>query len=326
MSRTPPARPYPRTISSPDCADPPVRPAGTAHRPHGTIERATHPEAWSTRVPLRQPACGWDYVLAARWRPHVPLRCAGHGWNGPPGGRYGGICYATLVAAHDGLITVMVCEVNASSGTMSWDGRRGFVRRDRRHIQTAVLGSSASEEPLMLPLEAIELDAFRRRHENDTFWCGLLLGGCGIQLTTRLYTDRVCHFAHHPGPDGLPHLCRGVWSFCPRRSGWRDAGSSIRAGVRGRAGWVSAHEPGMRDAGGGSEPPADPGRGETTELGRPLPGAAEVGGQRSGQAELGVGGDDQPGPPVRRRGRTESRAGPCCGAGAARQTGLSSRL
>ncbi|MFJ4428385.1 hypothetical protein [Streptomyces bobili] len=28
------------------------------------------------------------------------------------------------------------------------------------------------------------------------------------------YTDRVCHFAHHPGPDGHPHVCgrrsRGV--------------------------------------------------------------------------------------------------------------------
>ncbi|MFE9476767.1 hypothetical protein ACFYOR_38080 [Streptomyces griseofuscus] len=44
----------------------------------------------------------------------------------------------------------------------------------------------------MLPLEAIELDAFRRHHEHDTFWCGLLLGGCGLQLTTKLYTDRVC--------------------------------------------------------------------------------------------------------------------------------------
>ncbi|MEU5438742.1 hypothetical protein AB0G73_36150 [Streptomyces sp. NPDC020719] len=59
----------------------------------------------------------------------------------------------------------------------------------------------------MLPLEAIELDAFRRQYENDTFWCGLLLGGCGLQLTTKLYTDRVCHFAHYPGPDGHPHLC-----------------------------------------------------------------------------------------------------------------------
>ncbi|MGW2082132.1 zinc finger domain-containing protein [Streptomyces sp. NPDC001939] len=90
------------------------------------------------------------------------------------------------------------------------------MQSDRRQIQTAVLGSVDSEEPLLLPLEAIELDSFRHRHEHDTFWCGLLLGGCGGQLTTKLYTDRVCHFAHHPDPDGLPQVCgrhaRGVAS------------------------------------------------------------------------------------------------------------------
>lgn len=90
------------------------------------------------------------------------------------------------------------------------------MRGDRRQIQTAVLGSADSEEPLLLPLEAIELDAFRRRYQRDTFWCGLLLGGCGAQLTTKLYTDRVCHFAHHPGLDGQPHICgrraRGISS------------------------------------------------------------------------------------------------------------------
>ncbi|MEU9418376.1 hypothetical protein [Streptomyces sp. NPDC048272] len=77
------------------------------------------------------------------------------------------------------------------------------MRGDNRQIQTAVLSDADSEEPLTLPLEAIELDAFRKRHKHDTFWCGLLLGGCGGQLTTKLYTDRVCHFAHHPGTDGL---------------------------------------------------------------------------------------------------------------------------
>lgn len=85
---------------------------------------------------------------------------------------------------------------------------------DKRRIQTAVLGSADSDEPLMLPMEAIELDAFRHHHDGDTFWCGILLGGCGGQLTTKLYTDRACHFAHHPDPDGLPHVCgrraRGV--------------------------------------------------------------------------------------------------------------------
>ncbi|MBE9499808.1 hypothetical protein IHE61_21535 [Streptomyces sp. GKU 257-1] len=63
-------------------------------------------------------------------------------------------------------------------------------------------------------MEAIELDVFRRVHEDDSFWCGTLLGGCGGQLTTKLYTDRACHFAHHPDLDGLPHVCgrrsRGV--------------------------------------------------------------------------------------------------------------------
>ncbi|MFE0382131.1 hypothetical protein ACFW1M_42770 [Streptomyces inhibens] len=59
----------------------------------------------------------------------------------------------------------------------------------------------------MLPLEPIELDAFRQQHQLDTFWCGHLLGGCGGQLTTKLYTDRVCHFAHHPDPTGQPRIC-----------------------------------------------------------------------------------------------------------------------
>ncbi|GAA3085061.1 hypothetical protein GCM10010449_06030 [Streptomyces rectiviolaceus] len=56
-----------------------------------------------------------------------------------------------------------------------------FLHRDRRQSQTAVLGSTDSEEPLMLPLEAIDLDAFRHRHEHHTFRCGLLLDGCGGQ-------------------------------------------------------------------------------------------------------------------------------------------------
>ncbi|WP_327419578.1 hypothetical protein [Streptomyces sp. NBC_01233] len=52
MSRTPPARPYPRTTSSPDCADPPVRPGSKAHRPHGPIERAR--ELPAAHGPLRE--------------------------------------------------------------------------------------------------------------------------------------------------------------------------------------------------------------------------------------------------------------------------------
>ncbi|MCD9146158.1 hypothetical protein [Streptomyces albireticuli] len=44
--------------------------------------------------------------------------------------------------------------------------------QDRQRIQTKMLSGAASEEPLVLPLEAIELDAFCRRHEQDTFWRG----------------------------------------------------------------------------------------------------------------------------------------------------------
>ncbi|KIZ15754.1 zinc finger domain-containing protein [Streptomyces natalensis] len=81
------------------------------------------------------------------------------------------------------------------------------MRLDKRRIQTAVLSNADSDQPLVLPLEPIELDAFRQHHQHDTFWCGHLLGGCGGQLTTKLYTDRVCHFAHHPDPTGLPRIC-----------------------------------------------------------------------------------------------------------------------
>ncbi|MGW2522338.1 hypothetical protein ACWC09_36095 [Streptomyces sp. NPDC001617] len=87
--------------------------------------------------------------------------------------------------------TSTVYEANGRGCTMSWEEGQGLARGDRRQIQTAVLGSADSEESLMLPLEAIELDA-RRRHERDTFWCGLPPGGCGLQLITKLYTDRVC--------------------------------------------------------------------------------------------------------------------------------------
>ncbi|MFE5595293.1 hypothetical protein ACFQ9B_34240, partial [Streptomyces sp. NPDC056549] len=112
-------------------------------------------------------------------------------------------CAGIPVRIHSGI----GCGAGNWGGTLIWKGRWGFMRGDKRQIQTAVLGSPDSEEPLVLPLEAIELDAFRRQHEHDTYWCGLLLGGCGLQLTTKLYTDRVCHFAYHPGPDGHPHVC-----------------------------------------------------------------------------------------------------------------------
>jgi len=82
------------------------------------------------------------------------------------------------------------------------------VARDTRLVQTAVIGDEHSDVPIVLPTEAIELDGFRRSHVHDTFWCGVLLGGCGAQLAHKLYVDRQCHFQHFPQPDGAPHACR----------------------------------------------------------------------------------------------------------------------
>ena len=78
---------------------------------------------------------------------------------------------------------------------------------DRRRIQTAVLGSPDSDDPVVCPEDPQELEVFRREHANETWWCGRNLpGGCGRQLTTKLYQDRICHFAHHgEGSDG--HRC-----------------------------------------------------------------------------------------------------------------------
>lgn len=60
---------------------------------------------------------------------------------------------------------------------------------DKRRVQTAVIGHADSGLPVVLPIEAIELDGFRARHTDQTYWCGVRLGGCGHQLVTKLYTD-----------------------------------------------------------------------------------------------------------------------------------------
>src|SRR6516165_1588736 len=58
------------------------------------------------------------------------------------------------------------------------------------------------------------------------------------------------------------------------------------------------------------EVPADPGGREPPGRAGPLPGQPQVGGEGPGQAELGVAGDDQPGPPVRGGGVADLRRGP----------------
>lgn len=68
---------------------------------------------------------------------------------------------------------------------------------DHRLVQTAVIGDKDSDHPIILPMDAHELDVWRSMHPSYSYWCGLQLGGCGGQLTDRRYTIKVCHFAHH---------------------------------------------------------------------------------------------------------------------------------
>ncbi|MEV0784619.1 hypothetical protein AB0I52_16960 [Streptomyces sp. NPDC050423] len=60
-----------------------------------------------------------------------------------------------------------------------------------------MIGDKDSDHPVILPMDAHELDIWRRMHPSYDYWCGLHLGGCGGQLTDRRYTNKVCHFAHH---------------------------------------------------------------------------------------------------------------------------------
>lgn len=69
---------------------------------------------------------------------------------------------------------------------------------DHRLVQTAVIGHKNSDHPVILPMDAWELDRWRRAHPAYSYWCGLQLGGCGGELSDRRYTTKVCHFAHHP--------------------------------------------------------------------------------------------------------------------------------
>ncbi|MER5723881.1 hypothetical protein ABT043_17905 [Streptomyces sp. NPDC002418] len=89
---------------------------------------------------------------------------------------------------------------------------------DTRLIQTAVIGGSDSDQPVILPEQPHNLDEFLRQFGRDDFWCGTLLGGCGEPLRPKRYVTRVCHFAHGADPgrgechrtansvDGADHL------------------------------------------------------------------------------------------------------------------------
>ncbi|KIQ64671.1 hypothetical protein TR51_10690 [Kitasatospora griseola] len=74
---------------------------------------------------------------------------------------------------------------------------------DTRKVQTAVLSRPGSDEPVFLPFDHFEFDDFAATHRGQQFYCGTLLGGCGTKLSAKRYTDKKCHFAHHP-----PVRCR----------------------------------------------------------------------------------------------------------------------
>ncbi len=81
---------------------------------------------------------------------------------------------------------------------------------DTRLVQTAVLDSPDSDEPVVCPEDAEELDVFLQEHRGRTWWCGTRLpGGCGRQLMMKRYTDRKCHFAHFGGADADHRCARG---------------------------------------------------------------------------------------------------------------------
>ncbi|RSN91673.1 hypothetical protein DMH26_26560 [Streptomyces sp. WAC 05379] len=81
---------------------------------------------------------------------------------------------------------------------------------DTRLVQTAVIGTRNSDQPVILPEQPYNLDRFRRHFHGKRFWCGTLLGGCGEELMTKRYETKVCHFAHFPDRTGNAPECHRV--------------------------------------------------------------------------------------------------------------------
>jgi hypothetical protein len=99
---------------------------------------------------------------------------------------------------------------------------------------------------------------------------------------------------------GFPRVMAGCGAAVLRS--WGPSGAGL-AGFwcTGQAGQGRADVP---------ESAADPGGGEPSRRGRAFPGQAQVVGEGAGEAELGVAGDDQPGPPVGGAGVADLGGGP----------------
>lgn len=126
---------------------------------------------------------------------------------------------------------------------------------DHRLVQTAVIGDKKSDLAIILLMEAAVLARWRKQHPDYTYWCGILLGGCGEPLTDRLYYSKVCYFAHRPhhrctrtanGEDSADHL------FAKRAvHQWLDS-QRLRGGIQLRSlgmGPGDALDVDMRDTG-----------------------------------------------------------------------------
>ncbi|MFJ2198473.1 competence protein CoiA family protein [Streptomyces violaceusniger] len=81
---------------------------------------------------------------------------------------------------------------------------------DTRFVQTAVIGTRNSDQPVIFPEQPYNLGRFRRHFQGKRFWCGTLLGGCGEELMTKRYETKVCHFAHFPDRTGNAPECHRV--------------------------------------------------------------------------------------------------------------------
>src|SRR5207247_6516698 len=101
--------------------------------------------------------------------------------------------------------------------------------------------------------------------------------------------------------------------FADRVAGcWAAVAHAFGSARAGPAGFWRAGRTGgcVVDAG---KPAADPAWGQPARLDRFLPWAAQVVSEVSGQTELGVGGQDQPGPPVGLVRMTQPGSGPAQG-------------
>ena len=85
----------------------------------------------------------------------------------------------------------------------------------------------------------------------------------------------------------------------------------LRSGRPAWAGFAGFGAPAAADFGGCYETLADP-AGSTAPVARSFPGTAQVVGQPAGQAQLGVAGDDQPGPPAAAGSRIFGAVRPSC--------------